>query len=44
MQKSFSDLAYSARNRLTQHDRFLAHIDMMMPSGKLLELIEPFYP
>ncbi len=44
MQKSFSDLEYAAKKKLTRRDRFLAQIDTVTPWGKLHELIEPFYP
>jgi hypothetical protein len=44
MQKSFSDLEYAAKKKLTRRDRFLAEIDSVMPWGKLHKLIEPFYP
>lgn len=44
MQKSFSDLEYAAKKKLTRRDRFLAEIDSVTPWGKLHELIEPFYP
>ena len=44
MQKSFSDLEYAAKKKLTRRDRFLAEIDTVTPWGKLHQLIEPFYP
>ena len=44
MQKSFSDLEYAAKKKLTRRDRFLAEIDSVTPWGKLYKLIEPFYP
>lgn len=44
MQKSFSDLEYAAKKKLTRRDRFLAEIDSATPWGKLHQLIEPFYP
>lgn len=44
MQKSFSDLEYAAKKKLTRRDRFLAEIDSATPWGKLHKLIEPFYP
>lgn len=43
-QKSFSDLEYAAKKKLTRRDRFLAEIDNVTPWGKLHKLIEPFYP
>jgi IS5 family transposase len=44
MQKSFSDLEYAAKKKLTRRDRFLAKIDSVTPWLKLHELIEPHYP
>ena len=44
MQKSFSDLEYAAKKKLTRRDRFLAEIDLATPWGKLHKLIEPHYP
>src|SRR5450830_262964 len=44
MQKSFSDLEYAAKRKLTQRDRFLTEIDSVTPWDKLHKLIEPFFP
>ena len=44
MQKSFSDLEYAAKKKLTRRDRFLAEIDVATPWGQLHKLIEPHYP
>ena len=44
MQKSFSDLEYAAKKKLTRRDRFLAKIDSVTPWSKLHALIEPHYP
>jgi IS5 family transposase len=48
MQKSFSDLEYAAKKRLTRRDprrdRFLAEIDSVTLWGKLHMFVEPFYP
>ena len=44
MQKSFSDLEYANKKKLTRRDRFLAEIDKATPWGKLHKAIEPFYP
>jgi IS5 family transposase len=44
MQKTFSDLEYAAKKKLTRRDRFLAKIDSATPWSKLHELIEPNYP
>ena len=44
MQKSFSDLEYAVKKKLTRRDRFLTEIDSVTPWGKLHKVIEPFYP
>jgi IS5 family transposase len=44
MQKSFSDLEYSSKKKLTRRDRFLKEIDSVTPWSKLHKLVEPFYP
>jgi IS5 family transposase len=31
MQRSFSDLEYAAKKKLTRRDRFLAEIDLVTP-------------
>ena len=43
MQKSFSDLEYAAKKKLTRRDRFLAEINNVTPWWKLHDLVEPFY-
>jgi len=44
MQRSFSELEYAAKKKLTRRDRFLAEIDRATPWGKLHKPIEPHYP
>ena len=44
MQKSFSDLEYANKKKLTRRDRFLAEIEKVTPWEKLQQAIEPFYP
>jgi transposase len=44
MQKSFCDLEYAAKKKLTRRDRFLAKIGEVTPWSQLHQLIEPFYP
>jgi IS5 family transposase len=44
MQKSFSDLEYAAKKKLTRRDRFLVEIDKVTPWSQLHQLIAPFYP
>lgn len=44
MQKSFSDLEYANKKKLTRRDRFLAEIEKITPWEPLQRAIEPFYP
>ena len=44
MQKSFSDLEYTAKKKLTRCDRFLAEIDNVTLWSKLHKAVELFYP
>ena len=44
MQRSFSDLEYAAKKRVTRRDRFLGEIEAVTPWSALLAEIEPFYP
>jgi IS5 family transposase len=44
MQKSFSDLEYASKKKLTRRDRFLAEIEKITPWEQLQQAIEPFYP
>lgn len=44
MQKSFFDLEYAAKKKLTRRDRFLGEIDSVTPWGKLHKAVESFYP
>ncbi|NHZ44527.1 IS5 family transposase [Massilia sp. CCM 8693] len=44
MQKSFSDLEYAAKKKLTRRDVFLAKIESVTPWPQLYALVEPFYP
>ncbi len=44
MQKSFSDLEYAAKKKVTRRDRFLGEIDALTPWSALEAEIEPFYP
>lgn len=44
MQKSFSELEYAGKKKLTRRDRFLSQIDQVTPWPQLCQLIEPFYP
>jgi len=44
MQRSFSDLEYAAKKKITRRDRFLGEIDAVTPWPALLAEVEPFYP
>ena len=44
MQKSFSDLEYAEKKKVTRRDRFLTKIDGATPWSQLHAMIEPFYP
>ncbi|MGA7180374.1 MAG: IS5 family transposase [Thiobacillaceae bacterium] len=44
MQRSFSDLEYAAKKKVTRRDRFLGEIDAVTPWSALVTEVEPFYP
>lgn len=44
MQRSFSDLEYAAKKKVTRHERFPGEIDAVTPWPALLAEVEPFYP
>jgi len=44
MQRSFSELEYAAKPKLTRRDRFLGEIEAVTPWAALVAQIEPFYP
>lgn len=44
MQKSFSDLEYAAKKRVTRRDRFLGEINAVTPWSALAAEVEPYYP
>ena len=44
MQRSFSELEYSAKKKVTRRDRFLGEIDALVPWSSLIAQIEPYYP
>ena len=43
-QTTFESLAWANKGKLTRREQFLAEMDAVIPWGKLLQLIEPFYP
>lgn len=44
MQRSFSDLEYAAKKKVTRRDRFLSEIDAVTPWPALIAEVEPYYP
>lgn len=44
MQKSFAELEYAAKKKLTRRDRFLAEINAATPWKALVSALEPYYP
>jgi IS5 family transposase len=43
-QRTFGDLAWSQKGKVTRRERFLAEMDRVIPWGELVALIEPYYP
>ena len=44
MQKTFADLEYEGKKKLTRRDRFLAEIEVVTPWSALVAALEPHYP
>lgn len=44
MQRSFSELEYAAKKKVTRRDRFLAEIEAVTPWSALVKVLTPFYP
>ncbi|WIM07008.1 MAG: IS5 family transposase [Candidatus Nitricoxidivorans perseverans] len=44
MQRSFSELEYAAKKKVTRRDRFLGEIDAVTPWVALVAVVQPFYP
>jgi transposase, IS5 family len=44
MQRSFSELEYAAKKKITRRDRFLAEIEAVTPWDALVKVLTPFYP
>ncbi len=44
MQRSFSELEYATKKKVTRRDRFLGEINAITPWSALVTEIEPFYP
>jgi len=43
-QTTFASLAWSNKGKVTRRERFLAEMNAVIPWGRLLGLIEPYYP
>ena len=43
-QLSFSQVEYANKKKLTRRDRFLASMETVVPWGRIVAVIEPFYP
>ena len=43
-QRTFASMAWQAKGKVTQRERFLAEMDAVIPWSRLLGLIEPHYP
>lgn len=43
-QRTFAGLAWSSKGKVTRRERFLAEMDAVIPWGRLMSLIEPYYP
>ena len=44
MQRSFSELEYATKKKVTRRDRFLSQIDAVTPWGALVSALESHYP
>jgi len=44
MQRSFSDLEYATKKKVTRRERFLAEIEAITPFSAMVAQLEPFYP
>ena len=43
-QRTFAELAWSTKGKVTRRERFLAEMDAVIPWDRLIRLIEPHYP
>jgi IS5 family transposase len=43
-QRTFGDLAWSQKGKVTRREQFLAEMDGVIPWAELVALIEPYYP
>lgn len=43
-QRTFADLAWQQKGKVTRRERFLAEMDAVIPWAELQALIAPYYP
>jgi transposase, IS5 family len=43
-QRTFASVAWEKKGKVTRRERFLAEMDAVIPSPRLVGLIEPHYP
>ena len=43
-QVSFSEIEYDTKKKVTRRDLFLAKMETVVPFGRLIAVIEPYYP
>ncbi len=43
-QRTFAGLAWSSKGKVTRREQFLAEMNGVVPWGRLLKLLEPYYP
>jgi hypothetical protein len=43
-QRTFASMAWQAKGKVTQSERFLAEMDAVIPWSRLMGQIEPHYP
>ena len=43
-QQTFASMAWTAKEKVTRRERFLAEMDAVIPGTRLLALIKPHYP
>ena len=43
-QETFAELAWKNKGKVTQRERFLGRMNVIIPWGRLMKRIEPYYP
>ncbi|HBP53966.1 MAG TPA: hypothetical protein DD643_06325 [Synechococcus sp. UBA8638] len=44
IEKSFADFEYESKKRRTRREKFLKQLEVLIPWGKLMEQLRPYYP